>query len=146
MFSGRGLRNTLSFACCQAGRWYENKFQRSSWSARRFKISRVGWPGSPTPFASQPPVSSYLCKLPHSTRPKTKKELFWFRTHLSTGTICGKAKYFVHCFKFFCKQNYILQPSSCLSDQEGDDIYDFAGKYRTQIRQHQAKMLMTPQG
>jgi len=39
-----------------------------------------------------------------------------------------------------------LQPSSCLSDQEGDDIYDFAGKYRTQMRQHQARMLMTPQG
>jgi len=37
-------------------------------------------------------------------------------------------------------------PSSCLSDQEGDDIYDFAGKYRTQMRQHQARMLMTPQG
>jgi len=37
-------------------------------------------------------------------------------------------------------------PSSCLSDQEGDEIYDFAGKYKSQMRQHQAKMLMTPQG
>ena len=33
-----------------------------------------------------------------------------------------------------------------MSDNECDDIYDFAGKYRTQIRQHQARMLMTPQG
>jgi len=39
-----------------------------------------------------------------------------------------------------------LQPSSCLSDQEGDDIYDFAGKYRTSLRHHQAKILMTPHG
>merc|ERR1719150_311925 len=37
-------------------------------------------------------------------------------------------------------------PSSCLSDQEGDDIYDFAGKYRSSLRHHQAKILMTPQG
>ena len=33
-----------------------------------------------------------------------------------------------------------------MSDMDCDDIYDFAGKYRTQIRHHQAKMLMTPQG
>jgi len=37
-------------------------------------------------------------------------------------------------------------PSSCLSDNDCDDIYDFAGKYRTQMRHHHAKMLMTPQG
>jgi len=37
-------------------------------------------------------------------------------------------------------------PSSCLSDQEGDDIYDFAGKYRSSMRHHHAKILMTPQG
>jgi len=37
-------------------------------------------------------------------------------------------------------------PSSCLSDRDEDDIYDYAVKYRTQMRQQQAKMLMTPQG
>ena len=42
--------------------------------------------------------------------------------------------------------NLQFQPSSCLSDQEGDDIYDFAGKYRTSMRHHHAKILMTPQG
>jgi hypothetical protein len=39
-----------------------------------------------------------------------------------------------------------FQPSSCLSDQEGDDIYDFTGKYRTSKSAHQAKALLTPQG
>ena len=43
-------------------------------------------------------------------------------------------------------QTFLSQPSSCLSDQEGDDIYDFAGKYRSSLRHHQAKILMTPQG
>merc|ERR1711936_281891 len=37
-------------------------------------------------------------------------------------------------------------PSSCLSDRDGDQIYDFASKYRAQMRHQQAKMLMTPQG
>ena len=43
-------------------------------------------------------------------------------------------------------ETFLSQPSSCLSDQEGDDIYDFAGKYRSSLRHHQAKILMTPQG
>ena len=43
-------------------------------------------------------------------------------------------------------RTFLSQPSSCLSDQEGDDIYDFAGKYRSSLRHHQAKILMTPQG
>ena len=33
-----------------------------------------------------------------------------------------------------------------MADRENDDIYDFAAKYRTQMRTQQAKMLMTPQG
>jgi len=38
-------------------------------------------------------------------------------------------------------------PSSCLTDRDGgDQIYDYASKYRQQIRNQQAKMLMTPQG
>merc|ERR1719323_1794713 len=37
-------------------------------------------------------------------------------------------------------------PSSCLSDRDGDQIYDYASKYRAQMRHQQAKMLMTPQG
>lgn len=37
-------------------------------------------------------------------------------------------------------------PSSCLSDRDGDQIYDYAAKYRQQMRQQQAKLLMTPQG
>jgi len=37
-------------------------------------------------------------------------------------------------------------PSSCLTDRDGDQIYDYASKYRQQIRQQQAKMLMSPQG
>ena len=40
----------------------------------------------------------------------------------------------------------ILQPSSCLADRDGDQIYDYASKYRAQMRHQQAKMLMTPQG
>ncbi len=40
----------------------------------------------------------------------------------------------------------IFQPSSCLSDRDGDQIYDYATKYRHQMRQNQAKMLMSPQG
>ena len=39
-----------------------------------------------------------------------------------------------------------FQPSSCLGDRDGDQIYDYASKYRAQMRQQQAKMLMTPQG
>jgi len=37
-------------------------------------------------------------------------------------------------------------PSSCLADRDGDQIYDYASKYRAQMRHQQAKMLMTPQG
>ena len=38
-------------------------------------------------------------------------------------------------------------PSSCLGEKDGaNDIYDFASKYRQQMRHQQAKMLMTPQG
>ena len=45
------------------------------------------------------------------------------------------------CFHIF------FQPSSCLTDRDGgDQIYDYASKYRQQIRNQQAKMLMTPQG
>jgi len=88
-FSGRGFWNTLSFPCCQVGRRYENKLQWGSWSAGRLAISRMGRPSSSAPFTSQPPFSPYLCKLPYSTRPKTEKELFWFRTHISTRTICA---------------------------------------------------------
>jgi len=41
---------------------------------------------------------------------------------------------------------FLPQPSSCLSDVEGDQIYDYAAKYRNQIRQHQAaRILMSPQ-
>jgi len=37
-------------------------------------------------------------------------------------------------------------PSSCMHEGDTDEIYDFAAKYRTQMRAQQAKMLMTPQG
>ena len=52
-------------------------------------------------------------------------------------------------FKIFSIFNvaFPFQPSSCLTDREGgDQIYDYASKYRQQIRNQQAKMLMTPQG
>eukprot|EP00095_Tigriopus_kingsejongensis_P009329 maker-scaffold247_size239117-snap-gene-0.10 protein:Tk09329 transcript:maker-scaffold247_size239117-snap-gene-0.10-mRNA-1 annotation:"hypothetical protein TcasGA2_TC000422" len=37
------------------------------------------------------------------------------------------------------------QPSSCLSNHDGQQIYDFAAKYRAQMRQQHAKHLMSPQ-
>lgn len=37
------------------------------------------------------------------------------------------------------------QPSSCLSNHEGQQIYDFAAKYRSQMRHQHAKHLMSPQ-
>ena len=58
-------------------------------------------------------------------------------------------------FKVVCSYSYIgclivyicVQPSSCLSDKDGaNDIYDFASKYRQQMRHQHTKMLMTPQG
>ena len=57
-------------------------------------------------------------------------------------------------FKVVCSYSYIgclivyicVQPSSCLSDKDGaNDIYDFASKYRQQMRHQHTKMLMTPQ-
>lgn len=50
---------------------------------------------------------------------------------------------------FECEPIYVpgaYAPSSCMSDREEDDIYDYAVKYRSQMRAQQAKMLMTPQG
>ncbi|XP_040568786.1 uncharacterized protein [Lepeophtheirus salmonis] len=47
-----------------------------------------------------------------------------------------------------CREgNYVpgsYSPSSCLSERDGDQIYDYASKYRSQIRAQQAKMLMSP--
>lgn len=52
---------------------------------------------------------------------------------------------FIKANSLWCDPLY-FQPSSCLSDRDGDQIYDYASKYRAQMRHHQAKMLMTPQG